>query len=123
MYYAFEGCNGLESLSFPHFLEKISDNAFDSCSKVGRVSFKGPTSIGKHAFRNCGGLKVLELSEETNQLGIVHSKIVTILVISCSGGVTLSRSPSSIAKISMLEIPVGYGIMSRIMPQSRIFSA
>ncbi len=55
--YAFQGCNGLTSVTIPNAVTSIRNSAFSGCS--GLTSLEIPnsvTAIGQNAFQGCSGL-------------------------------------------------------------------
>ena len=57
-YRAFEGCNGLESISFTNIQDiSIGNHAFTGCTSLTRISILGGSlSIGEQAFEGCNNL-------------------------------------------------------------------
>ena len=62
---AFAGAEGLESVSIPSSVRKISDKAFSGCTGLQRVVFPGSMpSIGGDAFEKCRSLTALSFGSD-----------------------------------------------------------
>lgn len=60
---AFESLSGLKSVVLSSGLERVGESAFESCSSLERVEFKGNnvTAIGERAFWQCSKLNYINL--------------------------------------------------------------
>lgn len=68
--YAFDGCNGLTSVTIPLCVTSIGDFAFCDCS--GMTSLTIPTSatnIGNYAFSGCSGLTSVTIPSSVTNIG------------------------------------------------------
>ena len=62
--FAFEWCDGLESITFPKSLISIGKQAFDGCSYLKEISFKERLIIiGNYCFRGCDSLSKVILPD------------------------------------------------------------
>ena len=62
--YAFEWCDGLESITFPKSLVSIGENAFAGCEYLKEISFEeGVKIIGDFCFQNCHSLSEVVLPD------------------------------------------------------------
>ena len=71
--WAFYGCSGLTSVTFPASLTSIGESAFEYCSGLTSVDFSKCTSlesIGNYAFNRCSGLTSVDLSGCTSLTSI-----------------------------------------------------
>ena len=61
---AFEGCNGLTSVTFPNSVTNIGDQSFNQCFGLTSVTIPNSvTSIGGGAFQNCNGLTSVNITD------------------------------------------------------------
>lgn len=68
--YAFEGCNGLVSISIPFNTVEIGDSAFEGCTRVRSISMAGSVvRIGDSAFRNCSGIVSVSIPDSVETIG------------------------------------------------------
>ena len=54
--YAFQGCSGLESISWPSLEQLLSSQVFDNCTSLQSVDLPNLTAIDTNTFKNCGNL-------------------------------------------------------------------
>ena len=67
---AFEGCEGLTSISIPNSITSIGGYAFSGCSSLTSVTIpNGVTSIGYSAFNNCTGLTSATIPNSVTSIG------------------------------------------------------
>lgn len=67
---AFEGCDGLISVSLPNSVKTIGDKAFNSCDNLTRVNI--PTSLNAiphQCFRNCPKIESIEIPSSVTSIG------------------------------------------------------
>lgn len=68
--YAFKGCTGLTSVTFPESLTFIGEYAFYGCTGLTSLTFpEALTSICEQSFYSCSGLRTLEFHCNTIQIG------------------------------------------------------
>ena len=68
--YAFQGCNGLTSLTIPGDVTSIGASAFQNCSSLQSVNItEGVESIGECAFLWCYNLSKVELPSTLTSIG------------------------------------------------------
>jgi hypothetical protein len=66
---AFDGCNGLTSLTIPNSVVSIGFEAFRGCGGLTSIIIPNSvTSIGGYAFRDCSGLTDVTISSSLNNL-------------------------------------------------------
>jgi len=69
-YEAFNGCDGLTSISIPISVTSIGSSAFSSCSNLSYVSIPSSvTSIGSYAFCYCSDLTSISIPYSVNYIG------------------------------------------------------
>lgn len=67
----FFACNRITSVSIPSTVERISNNAFQSCSMLGTITFsEGLKSIGYYAFNGCTSITNIELPESVETVSL-----------------------------------------------------
>ena len=67
---AFNGCTGLQSITFGDNVTSIGDRAFSDCNQLTEVVLpQGLTSIGDFAFCFCSGLKTIDIPNSVTNLG------------------------------------------------------
>ena len=68
--YAFYGCSGLTSLTFPSGVTSIGYRAFEGCSGLTSLTIpSGVTEIGSSAFYGCSGLTSLTIPSSVTSIG------------------------------------------------------
>ena len=68
--YAFQGCDGLTSISIPDGVESIGYCAFDDCENLTSVTIpESVTSIGGFAFNDCENLTSVTIPEGVTSIG------------------------------------------------------
>ena len=90
--YAFEGCDGLTSVTIPNSLTSIGYAAFFCCSGLTSVTIPNSvTSIGDYAFGGCSGLTSVTIGNSVTSIG-------EMAFYYCSGltSVTIPNSVKSI---------------------------
>ena len=69
--HAFDGCNGLTSISIPSSVTSIGNYAFMGCSGLPFIMILGSvTSIGNHAFYGCSGLTSISIPNSVTSIGV-----------------------------------------------------
>ena len=67
---AFDGCDGLTSISIPNSVTSIGEYAFSDCSALTSVTIPNSvTSIGSNAFYNCSGLTSVTIGSGIKSIG------------------------------------------------------
>ena len=69
---AFANQGNISMVSISDNIESIGANAFENCSYISSVKFRGEnqlTSLGNSAFRNCGSLKTLIMPSNVTTIG------------------------------------------------------
>ncbi len=67
---AFEGCDGLLSISIPYSTTEIGDSAFEGCTKVRSLALRGGVvTIGESAFRGCSGIISVTIPDGVESIG------------------------------------------------------
>ena len=73
LYGAFDGCNGLTSLTIPDMITSIGDNAFRNCSGLTSITIPDRinriTSIGNGAFSGCSSLTSMMIPYGVTSIG------------------------------------------------------
>ena len=83
---AFDGCDGLTSVTIPNTVTSIGENAFNACQKLTSVIIPNSvTSIGKYAFQDCESLESLTIGKSVASIGrgafYVCSKFLTSISV------------------------------------------
>lgn len=83
--FAFDGCEGLESIEIPDGVYRIGDSSFCGCSELKEIDI--PTSvreIGKRAFEDCGSLVSINVDRNNKFFsdidGVLFNKAQDILI-------------------------------------------
>ena len=90
--YAFDGCNGLTTVTIPNSVTSIGDEAFHWCTGLTSVTVGNRvTSIGNDAFHGCSGLNSVTIGNSVTSIG-------NYAFFGCSGlsSVTIPNSVTSI---------------------------
>ena len=67
---AFEGCNGLTSITIPDSITSIGNKSFYGCSGLTSITIPDSvTSIGGSAFHNCTGLTSITIPDGVTSIG------------------------------------------------------
>lgn len=70
-YYAFEGCENLQSVSIPDSVTHIDTSAFQNCTKLAEVTLgSGLTEISASAFAGCVSLVNIVIPDSVTSLGL-----------------------------------------------------
>lgn len=110
-YRAFEGCNGLTSITIPNTVTLIEGRAFFGCSELTSVEIPSTvTSIGSSAFYNCNNLISLTIP---NSLTIINNEVFH----GCSS-LTSVVIPSSVTSINEGAFGGCRGLTSVFIPSS-----
>ena len=68
--FAFEGCDGIESIKIPVGVTSIGDGAFSWCERLVSVTIPdGVKSIGERAFEGCESLEDIIIPESVKRIG------------------------------------------------------
>ena len=68
--YAFDGCEGLTSVTIPDGVTSIGDGAFERCTGLASVNIsESVISIGDGAFEGCSGLTSVNIPESVVSIG------------------------------------------------------
>lgn len=87
---AFNGCTGLQSITFGDNVTSIGDRAFSDCTQLTEVVLpQGLTSIGDFAFCFCSGLKTIDIPNSVTNLGVsCFSLCITATSLKIGSGVS-----------------------------------
>ena len=67
---AFEGCEGLTSITIPNNVTSIGDGAFENCDRLTSITIPNSvTSIGNSAFYDCESLISITISNSVTHIG------------------------------------------------------
>lgn len=66
---AFSGCEYLKEVTVPASVEEVGENVFYGCISLDKVVWESAVGIPTGAFKDCIGLKDLELSTELTSIG------------------------------------------------------
>ena len=67
--YAFKGCSGLTSVSFPDNVKTIGDYAFQDCTSLSSITLNKVTQIGMNSFNNCETLPSITIPSSVTSIG------------------------------------------------------
>ena len=78
--FAFDGCEGLESIDIPDAVTEIGDWAFCGCTSLQTVDIPNSVSeIGKSAFLGCKSLQSIDIPDSVTRIGMEAFKGCTSL--------------------------------------------
>lgn len=90
--YAFSGCSALNEFTCYKAIESIEESAFEGCSSIASFSTNNVSSLGQSAFKNCVGLKHVELN---NKIRVISSE--------CFSGCANLETISNLQSITKIE--------------------
>lgn len=106
---AFDGCEGLTSVTIPSSVTSIGMEAFRDCSGLTSVSIPfGVTSIGFYAFSGCSGLTSISIPSSVTSIGWY--------AFSGCSGLTCISIPSSVTSIEDCTFSGCSGLTSVTIP-------
>ena len=134
--YAFNGCNGLTSITIPNSVTCIGDYAFEECSSLTNITIPNSvTSIGSFAFCACSGLTSVTIPNSVTSIGsYVFSDCYSLTSVTipnsvtsigehafngCSG-LTSITIPNSVTSIGSFAFCACSGLTSVDIPNSVI---
>ena len=108
---AFNGCNGLTSVTIPSSVTSIGASAFNGCGSLTSATISnGVTSIGASAFRGCGSLNSVTIPNSVTSIGASAFAYCSSL-----SSVTI---PNSVTSINDEAFRGCSGLISVVMPNS-----
>ena len=119
--YAFNGCNGLISITIPDAVSKIGNGAFSSCSSLTSINIpKSITEIGKQVFDNCYNLTSIFVNKDNvkydsrdNSNAIIETSS-NILIYGCKN----TNIPNSVTEIGSYAFYGCNGLTSITIPNA-----
>ena len=112
---AFEGCEGLWSVTIPSSVTSIGDFAFEYCDGLKTVTIpEGVTSIGHHAFAGCSSLKTVTISSSVTSIGenaFLWCYILNRVTIN-SNAIMSNAYLNKIFEDQVKEYIIGWGVTS-----------
>ena len=109
--YAFNGCDGLTSITIPNSVTSIGNSAFNGCDGLTSITIpNNVTSIGNSAFNGCDGLTSITIPNSVTSIGNYAFSI-------CSG-LTSIDIPGSVTSIGVGAFSYCYGLTSITIPNS-----
>lgn len=92
-WYAFAGCSGLTSVTFPEGIVSIGGNSFRNCDGLTSISIPdGVLGIGEYAFYDCDALDLVDMGSGVVSIGEwAFSNCISLTSIVIPDGVTYIR--------------------------------
>ena len=101
---AFEGCEALEAITLPKYLERIGNSAFRHCRTLRSIRIpKTVRKIGYGAFAGCSGLESIVVEKDN---GIFDSREGCNAIVQTSGNVLAVGCKNTVIPNSVLEIGI-----------------
>ena len=119
--YAFNGCNGLISITIPNVMRKIGTGAFFSCSSLTSINIpKTITKIGENVFGNCYNLASIFVDKDNvkydsrDSSNAIIETSSNILIYGCKNTII----PSSVTEIGNCAFKGCFGLTSITIPET-----
>lgn len=120
-YAAFEGCNGLTSVTIPNGVTSIDGVAFARCSGMTSITIPNSVmSIGSYAFNACSGLSSITIPSSVTSIGgqaFSYCGGLTSIVVE-SGNTRYDSRDNCNALIETSSNKLIYGCKNTIIPNS-----
>ena len=109
--YAFNGCDGLTSITIPNSVTSIGNSAFNGCDGLTSITIPNSvTSIGNYAFSICSGLTSIDIPGSVTSIGVGAFSYCT--------GLTSITIPNSVTSIGNSAFDGCDGLTSIDIPGS-----
>ena len=110
--YAFEGCKGLKSVTFPSSVTSIGERAFQECTGLTSVTIgEGVTTIDIWAFVACSALESVTFPKSVTTIGdnafLSCEKITTVTSLNPEPPALGSSTFGSLAQDATIYVPLG----------------